>query len=76
MQTMRQLGLDHTRARERYADQRASIMKAVIASNRLTRLHGLRVDVVMQLDGRWLQRVIISDEWTPVDARIVRDALR
>ena len=75
MQTMRQLELNHILARERYADQRASIMKAVIASNRLTRLHGLRVDV-MQLDGRWLQRVIISDAWTPVDARIVRDALR
>ena len=75
MQTMRQLGLNHILARERYAGQRASIMKAVIASNRLTRLHGLRVDV-MQLDGRWLQRVIISDAWTPVDARIIRDALR
>ena len=75
MQTMRQLELNHILARERYADQRASIMKAVIASNRLTRLHGLRVDV-MQLDGRWLQRVIVSDAWAPVDARIVRDALR
>jgi len=76
MQTMRQLGLNHRLACERYADQRKAIMRAVIASHRLTRLHGCRVDVVMQLDGRWLQRVIISDAWTPVDARIVRDALR
>ena len=76
MQTIAQIGAAHRVARDRYADQRASVMKAVIASNRLTRLHGLRVDVVMQLDGRWLQRVIISDAWTPVDARIVRDALR
>ena len=76
MQTMRQLGLNHIARERSYADQRASIMKAVIASHRLTRLHGCRVDVVMQLDGRWLQRVIISDAWTPVDARIVRDALR